>query len=96
MATNVIVHDEVGIRFKHGGTLCFQAVTYDHGPDGHEDGFRFIWRDGNANGNLMAHRGGARIPTMHHISILTTLAAERPAFKNWRGWDADDIVQVIV
>lgn len=49
-------------------TLCFQNCEYPGG----ELGFRFIWKA--PNGNLLAHRGQARIPSPEIMEELINMA----------------------
>ncbi|MER8777940.1 hypothetical protein [Mesorhizobium sp. M0977] len=87
--TNVEILDEVSVRYKHGATLCFQAVRYHIPNQPFEDGFRFSWRDGR--GHLLPLRGQTRIPSLRIARLLMAIAEERPAFRNHRGADADDL-----
>lgn len=88
--TNVEIVDEVSVRYRHGGILCLQAVRYHYPDQTYEDGFRFSWRDG-ATGHLKPLRGQTRLPSLRAARLLMAMAEERPAFKEHRGADADDL-----
>lgn len=85
--TDVEVFDEVSVTYQHGGVLCLQAARYHHADGTTEDGFRFIWRDGQG-GALKPQRGQARLPSLRSARILMAMADGRSAFRNHEGADA--------
>lgn len=58
-----------------GHTLCFQWVRYPYADGGIDEGYRFIWR--NPNGNMIAHRGQARIPSRKIEDALRKAATDQ-------------------
>ncbi|GEM_PF-1775995 len=61
---------------KDGYQLCLQWACYKYDSEANdfpENGYRFIWRK-PPNGNLMATRGQARIPSLAVAKMLIELA----------------------
>lgn len=54
--------------------ICFQWCRYVHETEINY-GYRFMWKD--EDGNLLAHRGGAAIPSTKIISDLVGLAKKQ-------------------
>ncbi len=64
--------------------LSYQWCLYIYEKDTPEYGYRFMWR--RANDNLMAARGGARLPSKKAQDRLRKIADA----EGWGDLDADD------
>lgn len=72
---------------KFGHKLCFQWCRYVNGDSTLDYGYRFIWKD--PKGNLMAHRGQARIPSLTVMNLLTQEAIDQ----GWGNYDGHVTVE---
>ena len=81
MESHVVIKNEVPDIIKDSKRhLYFQKCQWVYN-NGHpaEEGFRFIWRDGN--GKLLCHRGQARIPSKSDMDNLIILAKQAGWYK---------------
>jgi len=75
---NVEKREEVELGNEGEYRLCFQWAEYQYDDGSSECGYRFIWKD--PDGNLMPHRGQARIPDAKDLLLLLSKAAEEGWF----------------
>ena len=75
-----IKHEVPDIKKDNKRHLHFQECVWEY-ENGHpsENGYRFIWRDGN--GRLLSHRGQARIPSKAEMDYLIHLATQAGWYK---------------
>lgn len=52
--------------------LALEWCKYSYGPNDFQHGFRFIWK--KPEGGRLAHRGGARIPSVEVLEQLVSMA----------------------
>ena len=70
MASRVQVINEARLE-ESESTLCFHWCRYIHDNGELEYGYRFMWM---RDGNLVPHRGQARIPSMRALEQLIAQA----------------------
>ncbi|MDD9855492.1 MAG: hypothetical protein OXU88_04835 [Gammaproteobacteria bacterium] len=70
---------EVKLGNEGEDRLCFHWAEYKYDDGSSEFGYRFMWR--KPNGNLVSHRGQARIPSAKELFLLLKKAEKEGWFE---------------